>query len=61
MVGPVDANLLLVDATAVKGLHGALGGTGVVVLNETVVVALGLELKRGGALEEVFCEKEVLK
>jgi hypothetical protein len=56
LVSPVDANLLLVDTTAVKSLHGALGSTGVVVLNETVVVALGLELKGYIASEKVLCD-----
>ena len=55
LVSPVDANLLLVNATAVESLHRALGGTGVVVLNETVVVTLGLELKRGKTSENVLC------
>ena len=45
LVGPVDADLLLVNATAIEGLHCALGRTGVVVLDETVVVTLGLELE----------------
>jgi hypothetical protein len=31
------------DTAAIQGLHGAFGGTGVVVLNETVVVTLGLQ------------------
>jgi hypothetical protein len=44
-----------VNATAVESLHRALGGTGVVVLNETVVVTLGLELKRGKTSENVLC------
>lgn len=61
LVSPVDANLLLVDATAVEGLHGALGGTRVVVLNETVVVALGLELKGYIASEEVLCDRKLKK
>jgi hypothetical protein len=34
-----------VNATAIEGLHGALGRTGVVVLDEAVVVTLGLELE----------------
>lgn len=45
LVGPVDADLLLVNAMAIEGLHGALGRTGVVVLDEAVVVTLGLELE----------------
>lgn len=56
MVSPVDANLLLVDTTAVESLHGALGGTGVVVLDETVVVTLRLELKGDEASEKVLCD-----
>lgn len=32
----------LMDSATVQGLHGTLGGTGVIVLNETIVVALGL-------------------
>jgi hypothetical protein len=52
LVSPVDANLLLVDATAVESLHRALGGTRVVVLNKTVVEALGLEL------EEIECQRK---
>lgn len=51
LVSPVDANLLLVNAAAVKSRHSALCRTGVVVLNETVVVALGLEL------EEKECQR----
>lgn len=46
------------DATAVEGLHGALGGTGVVVLNETVVETLGLELKWYIGSEKVLCGKK---
>jgi hypothetical protein len=61
LVSPVDANLLLVDATSVEGLHGALGGTRVVVLNETVVVALGLELKGYIASGNVLCERVLRK
>jgi hypothetical protein len=44
LVSPVNANLLLVNATSVEGLHGALGSTWVIVLDESVVEALGLEL-----------------
>ena len=32
----------LMDSAAVQGLHGALGGTRIVVLHKAVVVALGL-------------------
>lgn len=46
LVGPVNADLLLVDATSVEGLHCALGRTGVVVLDESVVVTFGLELEK---------------
>lgn len=33
------------DTTAVQSLHGALSGTGVIVLDETIVVTLGLRDK----------------
>jgi hypothetical protein len=52
LVRPVHADLLLVDATAIESCHCALCGTGVVVFNETVVVALGLELREGKKLSE---------
>jgi hypothetical protein len=50
----------LMDAAAVQGLHGALSGTGIVVLNETVIVALLLIIRisqkswtrQGGKVEE---------
>ncbi len=41
----------LVDATAVEGLHGALSGTGIVVLDEAVVVALGLNCCNNGSVD----------
>lgn len=45
LIRPVDADLLLVHTAAVERLHGAFGTLGVIVLDEAVVVALGLELQ----------------
>jgi hypothetical protein len=55
LVSPVDADFLLVDAAAVESLHCAFGGTGVVVFNEAVVVALGLELRGIVSGKKVLC------
>ena len=42
LVCPVDADLSLVDTSAVQSLHGALRRSWVIVLNEAVVESLGL-------------------
>jgi hypothetical protein len=47
LISPVHANLLLMDTSAVKSLHGAFGGAWIVVLDKAVVVAFGLELVKG--------------
>jgi len=33
------------DATAIQGLHSTLSGTGVIILDEAIVVTLGLHIK----------------
>lgn len=44
------------DTASVEGLHGSLSRTGIVVLNEAVVVALRLELHRSvGVRLFVYC------
>ena len=48
LIRPVDADLLLMNAPAVEGLHSTLGALWVVVLHEAVVIPFGLELLRVG-------------